>query len=290
MRFVVVLLIILTPFIPLFGFQWPAEDIVLVSTFGESKFDSFLKGIDLAGTSQDIHPVASGELVFYYTRGESQMDLSSGLGTYTVYQHKNGIRTLYGHLQEGSIKPEKISVTEDDVIGRMGSSGNAVETSLHLQVIDTEFEKYINPLLSFPLLDDDSDPKIDNVYLITEDGQSVLTSDSVIHSGVFGISAEIYDLSEDAGYYCPVSPFSISLYINGENLANFNLESLGERDGEIVLQGADRGISYSSLYRSQWEYFLGEFELNQGDAIIEISVKDFSGNEGIKIIPLKVRE
>ncbi len=275
---------------PLFGFQWPAEDVVLVSTFGESKFNSYLKGIDLAGVSQDIHPVAPGELVFYNNQGESRMDLSSGLGTYAIYQHKNGIRTLYGHLEKDSVNPGEKNVNENDSIGRMGSSGNAVETSLHLQVIDTEFEKYINPLLSFPLLEDESIPKIENVYLISEKGESALNSESVIHSGIFGISAEIYDLSENTGYYCPVAPFSISLYINGENLANFNFESIREDKGEIIMEGASDGISYKSFYRDQREYFLGEFELNQGDAIIEISVKDFSGNEGIKIIPLKVRE
>ena len=50
------------------------------------------------------------------------------------------------------------------------------------------------------------------------------------------------------------------------------------------------GISHDELYRDDWEFFLGNFELNPGDVMIEISVKDFAGNEGVKIFPLKIME
>ena len=51
-----------------------------------------------------------------------------------------------------------------------------------------------------------------------------------------------------------------------------------------------KGISHDELYRSEWEFYLGEFELSPGDVMIEISVKDFAGNEGVKIFPLKITE
>ena len=57
----------------------------------------------------------------------------------------------------------------------------------------------------------------------------------------------------------------------------------------MVLQELE-GISHNELYRADWEYYLGNFELNPGDVMIEISVKDFAGNEGVKIFSLKITE
>jgi murein DD-endopeptidase MepM/ murein hydrolase activator NlpD len=289
MKLVIFTVILFTALIPIYGFQWPVADVVIVSTFGESEFKQFVKGIDIGGESQDIRPIDSGELVFYSSPGTSPLDIPSGLGTYVIYQHKNGIRSLYGHLEDGSVNIDQQKISLSDTIGIMGSSGSAVGTMLHLQVIDIDFEKYINPLLSLPLLIDGSKPIINEVYLINEEGKKAISSGEIINSGVFGLSADIRDISEDVAYYCPVSPFSISLFINGENLANINFESLKIKDDKMILQDL-KGISHDELYRDEWEFYLGEFELNPGDVMIEISVKDFAGNEGVIIFPLKIME
>lgn len=289
MKRILFYLILTLSFVSVYGFQWPVEDVVIISTFGESEFNQFVNGINIGGKSQDVKPIDAGELVFYSRPGASPLDLPSGLGVYVIYQHNNGIRSLYGHLEDGSVNTDQQLVNLYDTIGRMGATGSAIGTMLHLQVIDTEFEKYINPLLSLPLLIDGSKPLINEVYLINEEGMNVLTPNELIKSGVFGLSADIRDLSESAGYYCPLSPFSISLFINGENLANINFESLKISDGEMVLQESE-GITHGRLYRGDWEFYLGDFELNPGDVMIEISVKDFAGNEGVKIFPLKITE
>lgn len=289
MRLIIIMVILFTSLIPIYGFQWPVADVVIVSTFGKSEFKQFLKGIDIGGESQEISPIEEGELVFYSSPGTSLLDIPSGLGTYVIYQHKNGIRSLYGHLEDGSVNIDQQQISLSDTIGIMGSTGSAVGTMLHLQVIDIEFEKYINPLLSLPLLIDGSKPAINEVYLISGEGKKAISSGEIISSGVFGLSADIRDLSEYAAYYCPVSPFSISLFINGENLANINFESLRIKDDKMILQGSD-GLFHDKLYREEWEFYLGEFEFSPGDVMIEISVKDFAGNEGVKIFPLKITE
>ena len=289
MKLNLVYLLLVISCVSVYAFQWPVEDVVIISTFGESEDNQFVKGVDIGGDSQDISPIDKGELVFYSNQGTSPLEIPSGLGTYVIYQHKNGIRSLYGCLEAGSINTNQKQVDLSDTIGRMGSTGSAVGTMLHLQVIDTEFEKYINPLLTLPLLVDGSKPIIDKVYLITEEGKQVIIPGKIIKSGVVGLSADIRDLSYGAGYYCPVSPFSISLFINGENLVNINFESLKIKDNKMILQELE-GISHDELYRAKWEFYLGEFELNPGDVMVEISVKDFAGNEGVKIFPLKVME
>ncbi len=283
--FIIILLLVSN----IYGFQWPVSEVVLISTFGESEFDEYIKGLDIGGDVQDISPIDSGELVYYSHYNSSPLDLPSGLGTYVLYQHKNGIRSLYGHLEDSSIRTDNYLVGMSDIIGTMGSTGTAVGTMLHLQVLDTEFKKYINPLLSLPFLNDKTKPVINEVILSSSQGRLLLGSGEKIQSGVYSLSADIRDLSESAGYYCPLAPYSISLFINGENLANINFESLRVEDGEMFLQESD-GIPYSELYLSDWEIFIGNFELSPGDVMIEISVKDFSGNEGVKKYFLKVSE
>ncbi len=273
----------------IYGFQWPVQDVVLVSTFGESKFNEYVKGLDLDGSTQDVKPIDSGELVFYSHQNASPLDLPSGLGAYVIYQHKNGIRSLYGHLEENSINPKNIQVELKDKIWTMGSTGTAVGAMLHLQVIDTEFKKYINPLLSLPLLVDQSNPLINKVYLTSSDQRIELGLGEVVQSGFYSLSADIRDLSDVPGYYCPLAPYSISVFVNGENLANINFESMKVENGAMLLQESE-GISYSDLYKSDWEIFIGDFEFNPGDVRIEISVKDFAGNEGVKMFALKVVE
>lgn len=283
------LIINLLGFFAIYGFQWPVSDVVLISTFGESEFYEYVKGLDIGGKVQDINPIDSGELIFYKYQGASPLDLPSGLGSYVIYQHENGIRSLYGHLNNNSLNTERYKVSVTDKIGTMGSTGNAVGVMLHLQVIDTEFEKYINPLLSLPILKDSNKPLINDIFLYGEKGKVSLVKNRIVKSGMYNLSADIRDLSESTSYYCPLAPYSISLFINGENLANIKFESMKIDDDQMVLQESD-GIPYYELYKSDWEFFIGNFELNPGDAMIEISVKDFAGNEGVKKISLKVTE
>ena len=271
------------------AFQWPVKDVSIIASFGQNVFGSFLKGINLGGASQKVRALDSGELVYYSQLGGSPLDLPSGLGSYAIYQHNNGIRSLYGHLQVSSILTNKLTVSLEDVIGITGYTGTDPGSMLYLQLIDTEFKKYINPLLSLPLLNDQNKPIIKNVYLLSKETRMVLSSKMLIKSGVFGLSADIRDLSENTGFYDYLAPFSISLYLNGENLANINFESMKVVGNHLLLQESN-GISFEELYKNDWEFYLGEFEFNPGDIMIEISVKDFSGNEGVKLIPLKITE
>ena len=159
--FIIILLLINN----IYGFQWPVSEVVLISTFGESEFNEYIKGLDIGGDIQDIRPIDSGELVYYSRYNSSPLDLPSGLGSYVIYQHKNGIRSLYGHLEDSSIKADNYQVGMSDVIGTMGTTGTAVGPMLHIQVMDIEFKKYINPLLSLPFLNDKTKPVINEVIL-----------------------------------------------------------------------------------------------------------------------------
>ena len=65
----------------------------------------------------------------------SLSNCGGGYGNYVIIQHSDGNYTLYGHLHENSITVVKgQSVSQGQVIGKMGSSGNSTGMHLHFEV------------------------------------------------------------------------------------------------------------------------------------------------------------
>ncbi len=74
-----------------------------------------------------------------------------GFGYNVVIEHSNGMRSLYAHLQKGTIMVKKGSkVTKGQRIGYMGSTGNSSGTHLHFELYDpNNYSKVINPWASY---------------------------------------------------------------------------------------------------------------------------------------------
>ncbi len=69
--------------------------------------------------------------------------LRYGYGCHIVVDHGNGYRTLYGHLSRLSVSSGQ-SVSQGQVIGRMGSTGRSTGTHLHFEI--RSGGKLLNPL------------------------------------------------------------------------------------------------------------------------------------------------
>ncbi len=273
-----------------FAFQWPVSDPVLVTSFGESRFGDFSKGIELQSGSEDVYPIDQGEVVFYRS-GETGGEIPSPLGNFAVIQHERGIYSIYAHLDKVYVPDYKF--TEKNRLGTIGSTGLSTGKSLFLILLDGEFEQYINPLLSLPPMLDLKKPRIGPVYFIAENKQgnqkNEAKGDLTLKSGVYSIQVEIKDFNDNAGNYSPTAPFSISLYLNGENRKNIKFESLKLETGNMVLQNSGES-TYDTLYSSPWVYKIGNFDLSPGDTRIELAVKDFEGNETSRILKITVVE
>ena len=273
-----------------YAFQWPVSDPVLVTSFGESKFGNFSKGIELQSGSDDVFPIDTGEVVFYRS-GDSGGGMPSPLGNFAVVQHERGIYSIYAHLDK--VYVPNYLFTAKDKIGTIGTTGLCEGKSLFLILLDGEFKQYINPLLSLPPLLDLKKPRIGHIYFVGEntgDNKKIEVKEGlVLKGGVYSIQVEIKDFNDNAGNYDPTAPFSISLYLNGENRKNIKFESLKLEDGNMVLQNSGDS-TYPKLYASPWVYKIGTFDLSPGDTRIELAVKDFEGNESSQIIKITVLE
>lgn len=113
--------------------------------FNESE-TVFHSGLDITSGMGNgiVNIIAARDGVVVYPTAEIQNNCPSsnssstcggGYGNYVIIQHSDGNFTLYGHMHEGTITVKAgDSVTQGQVIGKMGSSGNSTGTHLHFEV------------------------------------------------------------------------------------------------------------------------------------------------------------
>ncbi len=107
-------------------FTHPIEDkVVVTSRFGRRRRGPH-KGIDLdLVTGDSVRSVLPGKVRFVgYSRGH---------GKTVVVRHANEVETLYAHLSAQNVKANDI-VSEGQVIGLGGNTGNSRGSHLHLEV------------------------------------------------------------------------------------------------------------------------------------------------------------
>lgn len=108
----------------------------------------FHKGTDFAGaTGSPIYASKSGTVVIAQTDGSPV----SGYGMATLIQHDDGNYTLYGHQSSQSVRVGD-KVTQGQVIGGMGSTGQSTGTHLHFEIRTSMYGgegNLLNPELFF---------------------------------------------------------------------------------------------------------------------------------------------
>ena len=101
---------------------------VITSRYGsnDSVRDHTHSGLDIAapgGTS--IKAAASGTVTFSGNAGD-------GFGNYVIVSHGNGVTTVYAHCSELLVSKGE-TVSQGEVIARVGSTGNSTGDHLHLK-------------------------------------------------------------------------------------------------------------------------------------------------------------
>lgn len=107
-------------------FIWPANDPT-ISGFNFSPETNHW-GIDVAGDLNDpLYAVDSGVVVY---AGWNDW----GYGNVVAIDHGNGFQSVYGHMESLNVSCHSF-VTQGDVIGYMGSTGNSSGPHLHYELI-----------------------------------------------------------------------------------------------------------------------------------------------------------
>lgn len=269
------------------AFDWPADDVRVIATFGQSQWGDYLKGVHLYSQEEEVRPIDSGEVIF--TCGgvyAGPHRISSGLGNMVVMQHDRGIRSVYGHLRELP-GDDVIFIESDQFIGRPGNTGMIDEKALYLQIIDSEVSRYVNPLLSLPSLPDRDRPVIDELTLVKGLREYSLQSGMRIQQGEYQFRLHVYDSDNGLEPDRQMSVYSVKIYINGEERQAFSFESLMVNNRQTVPAGRD-DLPHQALYKEKGRMSPGTVSFQPGEAIIEVVAADFSGNESSRTIPIRV--
>ena len=274
-------------FVPglLFSFQWPVKDPVLLATFAEDSNHAFSEGVSIEGSGKTVKPISSGEVVFYHKENNRQGDIPAPLGNLIVLQHRRGIYSFYAHLENIKVDDSRFLVTENTSLGSIGSSGMSRGQALFFALLDGEFEQFVNPLLSLPSIQDTERPEIGSLFLSTAHTQEKVIKGKTLIPGTYTAAVEIRDFSNNVSFYCPLAPYSIDLYVNGELKKSIKFEFITLKAGRRVLQNTH--LTFSDLYKGSWLFSVGSLDLLPGDTRIELSVKDFEGNETTKTFRIK---
>ncbi len=279
--------------LPAAGFDWPLARVVLTATFGESRGDHFHSGVDLGGGDQEVRPIAAGEVVFSFEEGEDHGSLPVGLGSFLVLQHQGGVRSLYGHLESGSMRRDRVLFNGSEVLGRVGATGYSLGKHLHLTIIDTEMRSLINPLAVLPPLPDRQAPVVKDLELRSGRETVPARNGASFRQGTVQVLAQLYDLREDVSFAWRMAVYRISLYQDGREVASLRLDGLHEklqRDGTPALSLLESDLSFGELYEAEWLLRIGEVKLVPGQTTLSLFVADYAGNESSRDFLLNVAD
>ena len=268
--------------------DWPVAIRSISGTFGEDRGDHFHNGIDIGGGGQEVHPVLPGEVVFRYDEASDYSSLPRGLGTFVVLRHSLDVLSAYCHLVSGSLGPAKETYQLADRIGILGETGHAQGPHLHFSLYDEEAGSMVNPLTLLPPIPDRQAPLIRRVILVAGDQRTLLADGADLAAETVDVLAEVYDLREDVRFSWPLAPYSISVSLDGNEVARIVFDSLSVQDGRLLM-GAS-GPSRDALYDPSGLVRCGTLKLAGGVARLRLSARDFAGNEAVKEIAFTVRE
>lgn len=280
-----------------FAFQWPVENPVLTATFCENRRNHFHGGIDLGGGEQEVHPIEDGEIIFYYTSDYRSSQLPTGLGNFLVIEHPRGIRSLYAHLARDPFDFVDYGVEKGDVLGIIGDTGASQGKHLHFEVADKELRQLANPMRLLPELPDRRAPSINDIRLVPGEyngrrASEIPVSDAYtpksggsIAAGVWTVLMDVYDLSEYVSYFCPMSPYRIQVFLNGQMARSLVYDGLGENEARLEFIQATE-VSFANFYLNDWLVNLGAITIPQGAVMLEFVASDYAGNEASRLVSL----
>ena len=136
-----------------YGFIWPTLTRYSVTTgwyysTGRLHGASDISGAGIYGTP--IYAMADG----YVVVSEAKVNSSGnyvGYGNYVMIAHYNGLYTLYGHMSQRAVSTGQ-TVTQGQVIGYVGSTGNSTGPHVHIEVRtgNGTYNERVNPIYYLP--------------------------------------------------------------------------------------------------------------------------------------------
>ncbi len=263
------------------SFRWPLENYRITSTFGESRSDHFHDGMDVISGNNNVYPVDDGELVFFWDKSIFPTENYTGGGNYSVLKHKDGIYSLYMHLEDASHL--KNHYTVNDSLGKIGNTGRSYGKHLHFSLLKLHERKSINPVMLLPQFKDAKKPLVTNISVrIGEKYYPIKNNCKIRLTQHYPLHIKIIDLirgQERLGVY------RLKVILNSRNVIDAKFSEIGfSRNGLTISNKI-----FQSLYDENGYYKAENVLYNNGLNRIIVIALDYSGNKTIKEVFFNVK-
>ncbi len=269
-----------------FAYDWPTPDFKIRKNFAQRTGNSYEPGLEFETTASNLNAPEKGQVIFSFTPDTgSAQNLPSSLGGFVVVAHSDQLRTLVSGLQP---QPwlTSVSVASGDPLGTIPNAQTVTTsptpTRHQLMVFDQQLGEIVNPLLVFPPRADERSPIILDVKLVGDSPESSasLFAHSHFSVGYWTLYVDAVDPGSSDSGNSQKGLYSVSAYLNGNEVFRTALTSLQDKNGQFTIKGTGKPLSDVIVGDHEWR--LGKIFLNQGTNILELVVKDFQGKESGK--------
>jgi hypothetical protein len=246
------------------------------SVFGESRWDHFHNGLDIASYLEKVHSIGDGKLLYYRYAEDDPFQEEWGSGDTVWIDHGKGAYSAYYHLHPVR-KNLDLVVKQGQEIGITGNSGHSSGGHLHFVLSLDYGKRIVNPLLFLPKIIDETPPLIGGLSVhIGERFSNINSGDSIQLSDTFPFSVSILDSGVRKSQRFGVQFVQFSL--NGKIIQKSHFDSI-----QFIANDwkNEDGISFNHLF---WKdrYLVGNLSLPSGEHTIEVVATDFHGNSAVK--------
>jgi len=276
-RVLVLGLLLAVAVLPLSAVDWPSEDTLLSTNFGQPDNDRPLVGTEFSGESS-VRAVDAGEVLFVQSGEAFSWDLPQPLGSWVALDHGKGIISVYSHLKSAGNDEGRSLVEKASILGSAGESGWIRNTGFGFVLVDRTEKRWVNPAMIAPPRKDTRAPSIRSVILINKDTNPfLLSSTKSLRQGLYNVLIDATD-SEDGMQTSTLAPLHFICLVNGTESCTLNLETISALNGKLIVSRKNPTPA-SEVYGNPDGFNLGEIRLNRGKATIDLIVRDASGNE-----------
>lgn len=256
--------------------EWPSDSQQFVRLFAQCiGLHTFEQGLTFENASV-VRTADNGVLLIRLDTQYRKGAFPSTLGNAFIFLHDDNLQTVYGNLADTGLFRNRTTAEAQAIIGETGSSGWADLQELIFQVRDNQNDVYVNPLLLLPPIHDTISPKIYDIILINDQKEVfAVHKQKKIRQGKYELYAHISDAV--AAESSPLSPFRVTVFVNGTLLRTIPFETITQKNGDTFL--GNTAFTDTLLYRREGKMYLGNVVLNRGKSDILITARDITGNE-----------
>lgn len=264
--------------------EWPVTDFNPLRFFGQRSEGVIERGITI-DNADIVRAAGHGRVLVTLEQNGNMSGFPGTLGNAVILAHDDGLITVYGNLGSLDRIGDMVQIESQTILAQTGTAGWGKPHNFVFQVVDQLKKTALNPLLLLPSLKDSCGPSIKNVIVVSRNNQSSpLGSVKSVRQGKYRLYADVSDTIDGSSH--ELSPFRISVLINGSEYSSVPFELLREEKGQLFLSSPD--YSWMNLYSDPSRLYLGEIALTRGRADISIIARDIAGNERSVMFGLQI--